>query len=148
MADELSKQSQEKIDKFSEELGKISDRIVDLGGVLGINLAGKLQDAVNEARKMADPLKDAASISKQMNDLIDKNETLIIKKKIAEEQYAEAIKKGNASEEAKYETILKQVNAQLKVQQGIEDQLRSLAQVAEEEKKITEEKKKQNKANE
>jgi len=144
MADELSKQSQEKIDKFSEELGKISDRIVDLGGVLGINLAGKLQDAVNEARKMADPLKDAASISKQMNDLIDKNETLIIKKKIAEEQYAEAIKKGNASEEAKYETILKQVNAQLKVQQGIEDQLRSLAQVAEEEKKITEEKKKQN----
>ena len=131
MADELSKQSQEKIDKFNEELGKISDRIVDLGGVLGINLAGKLQDAINEARKMADPLKEAASISKQMNDLVDKNETLITKKRIAEEQYAAAIKKGNAAEEAKYESIFKQVSAQLKLQQGIEDQLRLLSQVAE-----------------
>jgi hypothetical protein len=79
-----------------------------------------------------------------MNDLADKNETLIIKKRIAEEQYAKAIRRGSQAEMEKNETILKQVNAQLKVQQGIEDQLRKLSQVAEEEKKITEEKKKQN----
>ena len=82
----MADNTQDKIDQFNDELGKISDRIVDLGGVLGVNLAGKLQDAINEARKMSDPLKDAASISKKMNDLADKNETLIIKKRIAEEQ--------------------------------------------------------------
>jgi len=140
----MADNTQDKIDQFNDELGKISDRIVDLGGVLGVNLAGKLQDAINEARKMSDPLKDAASISKKMNDLADKNETLIIKKRIAEEQYAKAIRRGSQAEMDKNEIILKQVSAQLKVQQGIEDQLRKLAQVAEEEKKITEEKKKQN----
>jgi hypothetical protein len=140
----MADNTQDKIDQFNDELGKISDRIVDLGGVIGINLAGKLQDAINEARKMADPLKDAASISKKMNDLADKNETLIIKKRIAEEQYADAIRRGSQAEMDKNEILLKQVSAQLKIQQGIEDQLRKLTQVAEEEKKITEEKKKQN----
>ena len=133
-----------KIEQFSDELGKIQSRIVELKDILGKDLVDSLSKNVIAARRLSEPLKDAASISAKMNKLADENELLIIKRKVAEEEYVKALKKGKAEQIKSKEEILKSISAQLQLQQKLEDQLKTLAQVAEEEKRVTEEKKKQN----
>jgi hypothetical protein len=133
-----------KIEQFSDELGKIQSRIVELKDILGKDLVDSLSKNVIAARRLSEPLKDAASISAKMNKLADENELLIIKRKVAEEEYVKALKKGKAEQIESTEKTLKNLSAQLQVKQRLEDQLKTLGQIAEEEKRVTEEKKKQN----
>jgi len=136
--------TQQQIDQFQSELGKIQDRVLDLRNLLGDKLTESLTKNIVEARRLSDPLKDASSIAKKMNDLVDKNEVLIIKQKVAQENYTKALQKGNAAKIASAEKQYQLITAQLKLQQGIEDQLKALQQIAEEEKKLEEQKKKEN----
>jgi hypothetical protein len=140
MAEELDK----KLDSFNNELNKISDRIKDFGIVLEDNLAGKLQDSINAAKGLSEPLKDAASITKQLNTLSSANETLIVRRKAAEESYVAALKKGNKAQIETTEEKYEQLRAQLNISLALEDQVRKLQGIAEEEEIITKEKQKQN----
>jgi hypothetical protein len=140
MAEELDK----KLDSFNNELNKISDRIKDFGIVLEDNLAGKLQDSINAAKGLSEPLKDAASITKQLNTLSSANETLIVRRKAAEESYVAALKKGNKAQIETTEEKYEQLRAQLNISLSLEDQVRKLQIIAEEEEIITKEKQKQN----
>ena len=121
MAEELDG----KIGEFNTELDKLSLRIQDLGKDLKTNLAGKLNDSVMAAKRLSDPLKDAASITKELNKLADKNESLIIKKKIAEEAYIAALKTTDKSLIKITEKEFKKLNAQLKITTALEDQIRN-----------------------
>jgi hypothetical protein len=141
MAEDLDK----KLNSFNNELNKISDRIKDFGEVLDKNnLAGKLQDSVNAARDLSDPLKDAASITQQLNKLSNKNEILIVKRKAAEESYVAALKKGNPALIEATEKNYEQLRVRLNISLALEDQVRKLQGIAEEEEQITKEKEKQN----
>jgi hypothetical protein len=140
MAEELNG----KIGEFNTELDKLSLRIQDLGKDLKTNLAGRLNDSVTAAKRLSDPLKDAASITKELNKLADKNESLIIKKKIAEEAYIAALKTTDKSLIKTTEKEFKKLNAQLKITTILEDQVRKLQGIAEEEERISKEKQKQN----
>jgi hypothetical protein len=139
MAEELDK----KVGEFNNELNKISVRIQDLGEDLGINLVGKLNDSVNAAKRLSDPLKDATSITKELNKLADKNETLIIQRKVAEESYVAALKKGKNELIKTTEEKFRQLNSQLKITIALDNQLRKLESIAEEEERVTKEKAKQ-----
>ena len=140
----MADNTQAQIDQFNNELGKIQDRVLDLRNLLGDKLTESLTKNVVEARRLSDPLKDASSIAKKMNDLADKNEVLIIKQRVAQENYTKALQKGNAAKIASAEKQYQLITAQLKLQQGIEDQLKTLQQIAEEEKRLEEQKKKEN----
>jgi len=140
----MAEDPKQQINDFNNELNKISDRILDLGKDLNSNLVGQLQNSINAARGLADPLKDAASITKELNKLANQNETLIIQRKVAEDKYVTALKDGNNTLIKTTESAYKQLNAQLKITTSLEDQLRKLEGVAEEEERITKEKEKQN----
>ena len=140
MAEELDK----KLEIFNSELNKISDRAQSLREDLGDNLANSLSKSIIAAKRLADPLQDASSITKQLNKLADENELLIIKRKAAEESYVEALKKGIPKQVESTGETYRQLNAQLKVNLSFEDQIRKLEGIAEEEERITKEKEKQN----
>jgi len=140
MAEELDK----KLEIFNSELNKISDRAQSLREDLGDNLANSLSKSIIAAKRLADPLQDASSITKQLNKLADENELLIIKRKAAEESYVAALKKGIPKQIESTGETYKQLNAQLKVNLSFEDQIRKLEGIAEEEERITKEKEKQN----
>jgi hypothetical protein len=140
MAEELDKQ----LDNFNNELNKISDRTQELRKALGEDLADSLTKSIIAAKRLAEPLQDASSITKKLNKLADENELLIIKKKVAEESYVEALKKGTKEQIKSTEKLYNKLNAQLKINSSFEDQIRKLESIAEEEEKITKEKEKQN----
>jgi hypothetical protein len=140
MAEELDKQ----LDNFNNELNKISDRTQELRKALGEDLADSLTKSIIAAKRLAEPLQDASSITKKLNKLADENELLIIKKKVAEESYVEALKKGTKEQIKSTEKLYNKLNAQLKINSSFEDQIRKLESIAEEEERITKEKEKQN----
>jgi hypothetical protein len=142
---------QEQITKLNESLNKVSDSIKDIGKDLNAGILNGLVASVENTRKFANNLaeskdisKDITAINKELNKQITKNEQLSVSKAIAEQKLAKAIKDNNFAAEKKYKTELANYRTQLKLNESIEDQLRNLLQIAEEEKKITEEKKKQN----
>jgi hypothetical protein len=135
---------QDKIDAFNEGLKKAEQRMADLASELGgpgSSIVTNLSNAIAAARSLSDPLSDVSDITKKLNKLQQENEARIIRRKVAEESYAKSI--GKTTEAAALNT-LKKASAELQVNQMLEDQLRKLEGIAEEEKKITEEKKKQN----
>ena len=135
---------QDKIDAFNQGIDKVQQRIIDLNQELGgpgSSVINNLAAAVVKARGLSDPLANSADISSQLNKLQQKNEELIIKRKVAEESYAKAI--GKIGEEAAL-TTLREASATLQVNQMLEDQLKILQGIADEETKITKEKEKQN----
>ena len=138
-----SEESKKQIETFQNELAKIQQKIIDVGGSLGDNLVGKLTDSVIAARKFSEPLKEAASISAQLNKLSDANEALIIKRKVAEDNYVKALQSGNDIAIEAAETKFKQLSAELGIKQRLEDQLRFLQGIAEKEREITKEREKQ-----
>ena len=139
MAEELDK----KLEIFTNELNKISERIKDFGIDIDNNLVGKLQDSINAARGLSEPLKDASSITSQLNKLSNANETLIVRRKAAEESYVAALKKGKQPQIDAAKTTYEQLRAQLSISLSLEDQIRKLESIAEEEERITKEKAKQ-----
>jgi hypothetical protein len=135
---------QDKIDAFNDGLKKAEQRMADLANELGgpgSSIVTNLSNAIVAARNLSDPLSKASDITKKLNKLQQENEARIIRRKVAEESYAKSI--GKATEAAALNT-LKKASAELQVNQMLEDQLRNLESIAEEETKITEEKKKQN----
>jgi hypothetical protein len=135
---------QDKIDAFNDGLKKAEQRMADLADELGgpgSSIVTNLSNAIVAARNLSDPLSKASDITKKLNKLQQENEARIIRRKVAEESYAKSI--GKATEAAALNT-LKKASAELQVNQMLEDQLRNLESIAEEETKITEEKKKQN----
>jgi len=144
--------TQQQLDQFNAELDKINARIVDSGELLGTNLAGGFAKAVVEARKLSDPLEDAESITRKLNKLADENEVLLIKRKIAEDNYTKALAKSQQKQSQSNQKALEaaklnfeKIRAQTQISQGLEDQYRKLVQIAEEEDKITKEKEEQEK---
>jgi uncharacterized phage infection (PIP) family protein YhgE len=109
----ISDESQKKVDTFTSELDKLSQRIISLGSDLDVNLAGGLQKAINEAKKMTDPLKDSVSITSKLNKLIDENEILLIKRKVLEDQYKEALKGNDNTLQSSLEKKFKQISSLL-----------------------------------
>ena len=151
MPDQDPAKLQEQINKLGESLNKVSDSIKDIGKDLNAGILNGLVASVENTRKFANNLaeskdisKDITAINKELNKQITKNEQLSVSKAIAEQKLAKAIKDNNFAAEKKYKTELANYRTQLKLNESIEDQLRNLLQIAEEEKKITEEKKKQN----
>jgi hypothetical protein len=135
---------QDKIDAFNQGLDKAEQRMADLAAELGgpgSSVVTNLSNAIAAARGLSDPLSDVSDITKKLNKLQQENEARIIRRKVAEESYARAI---GTVDEASALNSLKKASAELQVNQMLEDQLRKLEGIAEEEAKITEEKKKQN----
>jgi ribosomal protein S8 len=142
---------QEQVNKLNESLNKVNDSIKDIGKDLSGGVVKGLVAAVENTRKLANNLteskdisKDITAINKELNNQITKNEQLSVAKAIAEQKLNKAIKDNNFIAEKKYKTELSNLKTQLKLNESIEDQLRSLSQIAEEERRISEEKKKQN----
>jgi len=145
-----SQDTQQQLDQFNAELDRINQRIIESGDLLGKNLAGGFAKATVEARKLSDPLEDAESITKKLNKLADDNEVLLIKRKIAEESYTKALAKSVQTQSKSNQKALEtaklkfdQARAEMQISQSLEDQYRKLVQIAEEEDKITKEKKQQ-----
>ena len=136
---------QAQLDKFNKELDKTNQRIIESGDLLGgpdSSLVKGLTKAVVEARNLAEPLASASSLTSKLNKLQADNESLIIRRKVAEESYVKALKRGIDSE--KELNNLNRLSAELKINQSLEDQLRTLQGIAETQEKVTEELKKQN----
>ena len=95
----MADNTQAQIDQFNNELSKIQDRLnqfrQDLGEDVFGNIATNLNKSIIEARRLSDPLKDAASIGTKLNKLIDENELLIIEQKVAQDNYTKSLQEGN-----------------------------------------------------
>jgi hypothetical protein len=144
-------QLQAQVDKLNESLNQVNDSIKDIGADLSGGVVKGLVAAVENTRKLANNLteskdlsKDIVSANKDLNKQIVKNEQLSVAKAIAEQKLAKAIKDNNRNAEKRYKDELSSLRTQIKLNEQIEDQIRKVAQVAEEEKKISDEKKKQN----
>jgi len=129
------------LDKFNKELDKTEDRLKASGDILDDSVIKGLAKAVAEARNLAEPLASATSLTSKLNKLQVENESLIIRRKVAEESYIKALKKGVDKGEL---NNLNKLSAELKINQSLEDQLRTLQGIAETQEKVTEELKKQN----
>jgi hypothetical protein len=144
-------QLQAQVDKLNESLNQINDSIKDIGGDLSGGVVKGLVAAVENTRKLTNNLteskdlsKDIISANKELNKQIVKNEQLSVAKAIAEQKLAKAINDNNRNAERRYKSEVSSLRTQIKLNEQIEDQIRKVAQVAEEEKKISDEKKKQN----
>jgi hypothetical protein len=144
-------QLQAQVDKLNESLNQINDSIKDIGGDLSGGVVKGLVTAVENTRKLTNNLteskdlsKDIVSANKELNKQIVKNEQLSVAQAIAQQKLAKAINDNNRNAERRYKDELSSLRTQIKLNEQIEDQLRKVAQVAEEEKKISDEKKKQN----
>jgi hypothetical protein len=151
MPDPTPAQLQAQVDKLNESLNQINDSIKDIGGDLSGGVVKGLVAAVENTRKLTNNLteskdlsKDIVSANKELNKQIVKNEQLSVAKAIAEQKLAKAINDNNRNAERRYKSELSSLRTQIKLNEQIEDQLRKVAQVAEEEKNISDEKKKQN----
>lgn len=144
----MADNTQAQIDQFNDELSKIQDRLnqfrQDLGEDVFGSIAKNLNKSIIEARRLSDPLKDAAGIGAKLNKLIDENELLIIEQKVAQDNYTKALQGSNTELIESTKEKYRQITAQLKIKQGIEDQLKTLQQISEEEKRSEEQKKKEN----
>ena len=144
-------QLQAQVDKLNESLNQINDSIKDIGSDLSGGVVKGLVAAVENTRKLTNNLteskdlsKDIISANKELNKQIVKNEQLSVAKAIAEQKLAKAINDNNRNAERRYKNEVSSLRTQIKLNEQIEDQIRKVAQVAEEEKKISDEKKKQN----
>ena len=135
---------QSQLDKFNTELDKINQKIVDSGDDLSTGLVTSLSKAVAEARNLSAPLASASSLTSKLNKLQVENESLIIRRKVAEQSYVKALAEGTAEQQLNTLNALKTASANLKITQGLEDQLRTLQGIAETQEKSTNELKKQN----
>ena len=135
---------QAQLDKFNTELDKINQKIVDSGDDLSTGLVTSLSKAVAEARNLSAPLASASSLTSKLNKLQVENESLIIRRKVAEQSYVKALAEGTAEQQLNTLNALKTASANLKITQGLEDQLRTLQGIAETQEKSTNELKKQN----
>jgi hypothetical protein len=147
-----SQDTQQQLDQFNTELDRINQKIIDSGTLLKDNLSDGFAKAVVAARKLSDPLKDAESISKKLNALVDENEAAMVRRKVAEENYAKAVAKTaqkenqkNKNAEAAAKLKFDQVRAEMQISQSLEDQYRKLLEIAEAEDRITKEKAEQEK---
>ena len=134
----------QQLENFDKELGKIQQKALDVRGSLGDDLVGSLTKSIVAARRLSDPLKNAASISKKLNELSDANEVLIIKRKVAEENYVKALQSGLPDLVKSKETEFKRLSAELGIKQRLEDQLKTLQGIAEQEEKALELEKERN----
>jgi len=136
---------------INNELNKVKDLIGDIGGNLTKGVVNQLVSSVENTRKLSESLAttknisgDIKTIQTALNDAILKNEQLSINRSIVEKKLNKSIQEGNTLAEGKYKRELTNLSTQLKINQANEDQIRKLFQIAEKEKEITEEKKKQN----
>lgn len=144
---ELNKQ----IESLNDELNKVKDLIGDIGVNLSTGIVNKLVASVENTKKLSESLAttkdisgDIKNIQSELNRAILKNEQLSITRTLTEKKLNKAIQDGNMIAERRYRKLLTGLNTQLKINQANEDQIRKLLQIAEKEKEITEEKKKQN----
>ena len=142
MADQNPEQLQKQIDAINESLNKTSDKIKDIGKNLTASMVKGLVTTVEKTRQLAENLgkskdvsKDITAINKELNKQVVENEKHSIAKIIAEKKLDQAIKQGNISAINRAKTELQRAAIQLKINQGLEDELRTLAQIAENKKK-------------
>ena len=140
----ISAEAQKQVDNFKKELGNINDLIVDLGQDLGDNLVKSLTKSITELKKIKDPLKEAESISRKLNELIDDNALLQNQLAISEKNYTKSLQSGNKSEIQKAAAKNNQLRANIEINQALLLELASLKEVGDIEVKITGEKQKQN----
>jgi hypothetical protein len=142
MADQNPEQLQKQIDAINESLNKTSDKIKDIGKNLTASMVKGLVTTVEKTRQLAENLgkskdvsKDITAINKELNKQVIENEKHSIAKIIAEKKLDQAVKQGNASAINRAKTELQRASIQLRINQGLEDELRTLAQIAENKKK-------------
>jgi hypothetical protein len=160
MADKntISKENQKQIEDLNDQLNLTNQKIQDIGSNLSKGLRNQLIGATEATRTLADNLskskditKDINKITSELNKANTKNTKLSIEKNISEQKLNELIKQQGQMSKKDFDTALKRAKndlarttTALKLHEITEDDLRTLLKIAEAEKKITEEKKKQN----
>ena len=139
-----SQNTQQTLSQFNDELEKINQRIIDLGGDLGENLVEKFTKAVIEAKKIKDPLNEVESISKKISEAAEDKVLLENKLKILSLDYSKAARQGNEEEIRRLLTKKLQLKAALDLNSSLQEEYNKLLNISNEENKITSEKKKQN----
>ena len=158
MADnKISEAGQKQVGELNDQLNLTLQKIEDIGDSISKGLRKQLIDATETTRtltinlsKSKDVTKDINNITSELNKLNKKNTTLSIEKNISEQKIKELLRQqgtmsakefNNALKRAKND-LVRYTNA-LKLQEVTENDLRTLLKIAEEERRITEEKKKQ-----
>lgn len=140
MADEKASKGQ-----INKELDKVQDQLSDLSTLLGDALEKQFSKSVVKVRELANSLNDVKSISKELKNIQEKNEVLLIREKVAKDNLAKAlekevslkenasIKQKNAAKAAVEEAQakFKKVKAELQISQALEDQLKLTEELAE-----------------
>lgn len=129
----------EDINKLKDELENIEERIKSIASLIGTAIAGNLIKSTREATKLTDEFNKGKDISKQVATQIfnlgTKQEIALLKEDSLRKQINKAIDEGNAAEVDSLTVTLRQVNAERKMNELIETQLRKLEQLNEERKK-------------
>lgn len=161
MADDknkVSKETQKQIEALNDQLNTTLQKVEDVGKSISTNMLNQLIKTTEKTRELADnlsksknPTKDLAKINSELTKLNTKNVELSIKKSLAEKALNEAATKYNTTKNianaralVTAKNDLARITNALKLHQITEDDLRTLLRIAEEEKKIAEQKKKQN----
>lgn len=145
------KELEKQLNVLNDELNQINDQISDIGQNLTNSVRNQLVASVDSTRRLSQNLstskdlsKDIKDIQRELNKALLKNDQLSISRNIAEKKLNKAIQDGNTSLEKRYRKEFQSLSTQLKLVQSTEDQTRKLLQIAESERRSTEEKKKQN----
>jgi hypothetical protein len=156
MADD--KKLEEKIGNINDNLNSTLDYITDIGKNLNTGLVSQFVKINENTRQLAEGLltskdltKDLTKLNSELVKLNTKNTELGIEKSIAEQALQEASAKYNQNQNTANARLLitaknnlKNLSLQIQITDKLRDQLASVKAVAEEEAKLTEEKKKQN----
>jgi len=156
MADPIALKKQ--IDDLNEELNKTLQQVQDIGSSIGMGMRKQLIDTTEKTRQFAEQLlkskdlsKDISKISSELTKSNIKNTQLSIEKNIAQQKLNDLLTKGSTLDKKSYDSAIRKLkndlvknSLALQLHQSTEDELRTLLKIAEEEAKITAEKKKQN----
>jgi hypothetical protein len=156
MADD--KKLEQKIEGINDNLNDTLDYITDIGKNLSSGLVSQFVKVNENTRQLAEGLltskdltKDLAKLNSELVKLNTKNTELGIKKSIAEQALQEASAKynqnqsiANARSLVTAKNNLKSLALQIQITDKLRDQVANVKSIAEEEQKVTGEKRKQN----
>ncbi|VDM09057.1 unnamed protein product [Wuchereria bancrofti] len=150
MADDKQKLEQE-INNINESLNEVNQSIYDIGANLNKTIRDGFINSIQHVRQLAEGLsksknlsKDINNINKELNNTISKSEKLNVSRIIAQQKLNKAIQDGDKITIKKYQKELQSYILQVRINESIEDQLRKTLALAEAEKAVSLEKKKQN----
>lgn len=132
---------------FGKELDVLQDKLNNMTSFLGAQMRNKLQDLATDAGNFVSEFEKGGDVTKQLSSKLttiqkDLNKLSINRLKL-ENDLARVQQQGNVVAERKIRAALMSNKLSTQQIEAYQTQLIKLAQIAEEEKKITEEKKKQ-----